>query len=121
NLIHPMKSKNTVLITGCSSGFGKRTAELFHDRGWNVVATMRTPREDLFEESERLLVAAMDVTVPESISGAIAEGISHFGAIDVLVNNAGIGMFGAHEAVTDEVIRQVFETNTFGVMAANRA
>lgn len=113
--------KNTVLITGCSSGFGKATASLFLARGWQVVATLRLPKPGLFPESDRLLVAALDVTKPQTITDAIAAGVARFGKIDVFVNNAGIGLFGAHEAMPDEVIRQVFETNTFGVMAANRA
>lgn len=113
--------KSTILITGCSSGFGKATAELFLARGWQVVATMRSPKPGLFADSDRLLVTALDVTQPLSISDAIAEGIARFGKIDAFVNNAGIGLFGAHEAMSDDVIRQVFETNTFGVMAANRA
>lgn len=121
---HPkpiMKTKNTVLITGCSSGFGLATAAHFLARDWNVVATMRSPKPELFTASERLLVTALDVTQPASIASAIAGGIARFGGIDVIVNNAGIGMFGAHEVVTDEVIQQVFATNTFGVMAVNRA
>jgi NAD(P)-dependent dehydrogenase (short-subunit alcohol dehydrogenase family) len=113
--------KPTVLITGCSSGFGKATAALFLARGWQVVATMRSPKSGLFEPSDRLLVTALDVTRPQSVSDAIAQGIARFGQIDVLVNNAGIGLFGAHEAMPDDVIRQVFDTNTFGVMTANRA
>ncbi len=113
--------KSTILITGCSSGFGKATASLFLARGWNVIATMRSPKEGLFEASERLFLTALDVTKPESISAAIAQGIARFGKIDVLVNNAGIGLFSALEATPDEVIRQLFETNTFGVMASNRA
>lgn len=113
--------KSTVLITGCSSGFGKATASLFLAQGWNVIATMRSPKEGLFEESDRLLVTSLNVTKPESISAAIDQGIARFGKIDVLVNNAGIGLFSALEATPDEVIRQIFETNTFGVMAANRA
>ena len=112
---------STILITGCSSGFGKATASLFLSRGWNVIATMRSPKAGLFEESERLLVTALDVTQPASISAAINQGIARFGKIDVLVNNAGIGLFSALESTPDEVIHQVFETNTFGVMAANRA
>lgn len=116
-----MKTPTTVLITGCSSGFGQATATHFLERGWNVIATMRSPKPGLFVDSDRLLVTSLDVTEPQSISAAIAQGIARFGKIDVVVNNAGIGMFGAHEAVTDDVIRQVFETNTFGVMAMNRA
>lgn len=116
-----MKNNSTVLITGCSSGFGKATAAFFLAHGWNVIATMRSPQPGLFEPDGRLLIAPLDVTDPQSISDAIAQGIERFGRIDVFVNNAGIGMFGAHEAVPDDVVRQVFETNTFGVMAANRA
>src|SRR5262249_14971927 len=107
--------------TGCSSGFGKATAAHFLSRGWNVIATMRSPQPGLFQESDRLLVTSLDVTDPKSVSNAIAEGIARFGQIDVLVNNAGIGLFSAVEATPDEVIRQVFETNTFGVMKTIRA
>jgi NAD(P)-dependent dehydrogenase (short-subunit alcohol dehydrogenase family) len=106
---------STVLITGCSSGFGKATAAYFLERGWNVIAAMRSPRPALFEESDLLLVTALDVTDPNSVSSAVAKGIARFGRIDVLVNNAGVGLFSALEATPDEVIRQVFETNTFGV------
>lgn len=112
---------STVLITGCSSGFGRASAALFQSRGWNVIATMRSPKPMMFEDNDRLFVTALDVTNPNSIGNAIAEGIARFGQIDVLVNNAGIGLFSALEATPDEVIRQVFETNTFGVMAVVRA
>jgi NAD(P)-dependent dehydrogenase (short-subunit alcohol dehydrogenase family) len=112
---------STILITGCSSGFGAASVKFFLARGWNVIATMRSPNPKLFEDNKRLLITALDVTDPNSISGAVAEGITRFGQIDVLVNNAGIGLFSALEATPDEVIRQVFETNTFGVMAVVRA
>ena len=112
-----MKHAKTVLITGCSSGYGLETARHFHARGWNVVATMRTPREDVLPRSERLRVLALDVTRPESIAAALAT----FGPIDVLVNNAGIGLFGAFEATPMATAREVFETNTFGVMAMTQA
>lgn len=112
---------STILITGCSSGFGKATAALFLARGWNVIATMRSPQDGLFEESDQLLVTGLDVTKPESISEAIESGIARFGKIDVFVNNAGIGLLSALEGTPDETIRRIFETNTFGVMAANRA
>lgn len=105
----------TVLITGCSSGFGKATAELFLNKGWNVVATMRTPSE-IFGENERVLVERMDVTDADSISRAIDSGIERFGRIDAVVNNAGIGLLSALEATPAATIREVFETNVFGVM-----
>jgi len=107
----------SVLITGCSSGYGLETARHFHSQGWNVIATMRTPREDLLPRSERLRVIALDVTSPESIAAALAAS----GPIDVLVNNAGIGLFGAFEATPMATTREIFETNTFGVMAMTHA
>ncbi len=108
---------NTVLITGCSSGYGLATARHFHAQGWHVVATMRTPREDLLPRSERMRVIALDVTNPESIAAAIWSA----GPIDVLVNNAGIGVVGAFEATPMATTREIFETNTFGVMAMMHA
>ena len=107
----------TVLITGCSSGYGLETARHFHAKGWNVIATMRTTRNDLLPRSERLRVLALDVTKPESIAAALEA----CGSIDVLVNNAGIGLFGAFEATPLATVREVFETNTFGVMAMTQA
>ncbi len=108
---------NTVLITGCSSGYGLETARYFHANGWNVIATMRTPREDVLPRSERMRVLALDVTKPESIAAALEMS----GPIDVLVNNAGIGVVGAFEATPMATTREVFETNTFGVMAMTQA
>jgi NAD(P)-dependent dehydrogenase (short-subunit alcohol dehydrogenase family) len=107
----------TVLITGCSSGYGLETARHFLARGWNVVATMRTPRTDVLPASDRLRVLPLDVTRPESIAAALDAA----GPIDVLVNNAGIGVIGALEATPMSKIRQVFETNTFGVIAMTQA
>jgi NAD(P)-dependent dehydrogenase (short-subunit alcohol dehydrogenase family) len=107
----------TVLITGCSSGYGLETARHFHAQGWNVVATMRTPQADLLPRSERVRVLGLDVTRTESIVAALAES----GPIDVLVNNAGIGLFGAFEVTPMTTVREVFETNTFGTMAMTQA
>jgi NAD(P)-dependent dehydrogenase (short-subunit alcohol dehydrogenase family) len=112
-----VSTMNTVLITGCSSGYGLETARHFHARGWNVIATMRHPREDVLPRSDRLRVIALDVTKPQSIAAALAAS----GPIDVLVNNAGIGVVGAFEATPMETARDVFETNTFGVMAMTQA
>ena len=107
----------TVLITGCSSGFGLDIARDFLARGWNVVATMRTPREDLLPASDRLKVLALDVTDADSIRRAIAAA----GPLDVLVNNAGIGLLNALEGVRMEDARAVFETNVLGVIAMTQA
>jgi NAD(P)-dependent dehydrogenase (short-subunit alcohol dehydrogenase family) len=106
---------NTILITGTSSGYGLETARRFDAQGWNVIATMRTPREGLLPESVRVL--ELDVTDPASIAAAVEAA----GPIDVLVNNAGIGAIGAFEATPQTLTRQVFETNTFGVMAVTQA
>jgi NAD(P)-dependent dehydrogenase (short-subunit alcohol dehydrogenase family) len=107
----------TVLITGCSSGFGLETAQYFLDREWKVVATMRTPREDVLPRSEHLRVIALDVTDADSIRRAVEEA----GPIDVLVNNAGIGALGALEGISMATAREVFETNTLGTIAMTQA
>lgn len=107
----------TILITGCSSGFGLDTARYFLERDWNVIATMRTPREDVLPRSDRLRVLALDVTDPESIRQAIAAA----GPIDVLVNNAGIGWLNALEGTSIDLARELFETNTLGTMAVTQA
>lgn len=102
----------TVLITGCSSGYGLQVARHFHTHGWKVVATMRSPREDILPASENMRILALDVTKPDSIVRALDD----CGPVDVLVNNAGIGLFGAFEATPMHTVREIFETNTFGVM-----
>ena len=107
----------TVLITGCSSGFGLETARHFLAQGWQVVATMRTPRADVLPASERLRVLPLDVTDAASIRDCIAAA----GPIDVLVNNAGIGLLGAVEGIPVDRMREIFETNTFGTMALTQA
>jgi NAD(P)-dependent dehydrogenase (short-subunit alcohol dehydrogenase family) len=108
---------DTVLITGSSSGYGLETARRFLAEGWNVVATMRTPRDDVLPPSDRLRVLPLDVTRPESIAAALEAS----GPIDALVNNAGVGAFGAFEATPMATAREVMETNTFGVMAMTQA
>ncbi len=97
----------TVLITGCSSGYGLETARYFHSQGWSVIATMRQPREEILPRSPRMRVLPLDVThFPPSIDAALEAS----GAIDVLVNNAGIGVVGAFEATPMAHVRKVFET-----------
>lgn len=108
---------STILITGCSSGFGLATARLFLDRGWNVVATMRTPRQDLLPASEHLRILPLDVTDPDSIARTMADA----GPIDVLANNAGVGAPVPVELTTPETARALFETNTLGTLAMTQA
>jgi len=107
----------TVLITGCSSGYGLETARHFVAQGWSVVATMRKPRPNLLVASSNVRVLPLDVTAPDSIARCLEAA----GPIDVLVNNAGVGLFGAFEATPMATVREVFETNTFGVMAMCQA
>ncbi|ENW80019.1 hypothetical protein F908_02216 [Acinetobacter sp. NIPH 284] len=107
----------TVLITGCSSGYGLETARYFLSKNWNVIATMRTPNPELLPSSEHLRILPLDITNPESIRALIQT----IGLIDVLVNNAGIGVVGAFEATSMDIIKEVFETNTFGTMAMMQA
>ncbi|AXF22784.1 short-chain dehydrogenase/reductase [Burkholderia pyrrocinia] len=107
----------TVLITGCSSGFGLEIARHFLARDWQVVATMRTPREDVLPPSERLRVLALDVTNQDSIRAAIDAA----GPIDVLVNNAGVGAAAPAELAPLDTVRALFETNTIGTIALTQA
>lgn len=108
---------NTVLITGCSSGFGREIALHFLEQGWNVVATMRRPDASLFPASSRLRLLALDVTDTASIRAAVEA----VGPIDALVNNAGIGMMNPLEAVPMATARTLFETNTLGTIAMTQA
>ncbi|WP_295809240.1 SDR family oxidoreductase [uncultured Nitratireductor sp.] len=107
----------TVMITGCSSGFGLETARYFIDKGWSVIATMRKPVEGVLPPSDRLRILPLDVTQRDSINHAVATA----GPIDALVNNAGIGWMGPLEGTPEDTIREIFETNTFGTMEMTRA
>ena len=112
----------TVLITGCSTGFGEATARLFAARGWNVVATMRRPAMGTaLAALDNVLVARLDVQDSASIDVAIADGINRFGRIDMLINNAGFGLFGIFEATAQERVREQFDVNVFGLMDVTRS
>lgn len=92
-------SCTTRLITGTSSGIGRATAKHFQLKGWNVIATMRTPTpQDELAQFERTLVARIDAQDAPSIRSAIDAGFARFGRIDTLVNNAGYGAYGPLEA-----------------------
>lgn len=106
-----------ILITGCSSGFGLAIAETFLAGGWEVVATMRRPREDLLPSHDRLNILPLDVTDADSIAKAVEAA----GAIDALVNNAGVGMLNVLEGADMGEVRELFETNVFGAIAMTKA
>ncbi len=112
----------TVLITGCSTGIGKLAAKTFQAKGWNVVATMRRPEgESELTQLDDVLVTRLDVTDKASIAAAVDAALQRFGAIDVLVNNAGYGAHALLEQIPDEMVRALYETNVFGVMNTCRA
>lgn len=112
----------TILITGASSGIGKATALLFQQKGWNVIATMRTPeKETELNQLDNVLVSRLDVLDQASIQQAIAGGIDRFGTIDVLVNNAGYGAYGPLETFPRENIVRQFNTNVMGLLDVTRA
>jgi NAD(P)-dependent dehydrogenase (short-subunit alcohol dehydrogenase family) len=114
--------KKTVLITGASSGFGRATSLYFASKGWNVVATMRdTSKAGELDHSGDMLIVKLDVQDDATIDSAISAGIERFGRIDVVVNNAGYGLFGIFEGAQRNAIQQQFDVNVFGVMDVTRA
>jgi NAD(P)-dependent dehydrogenase (short-subunit alcohol dehydrogenase family) len=105
----------TILITGASSGIGRACAERFQAAGWNVAATMRQPaQESALTQLANVAVLRLDVMDRDSIAAAVAETISRFGGIDVLLNNAGYGLAGPLEAVTPAQLERQFATNLYG-------
>lgn len=112
------------LITGSSSGFGRALAEAVLRHGDYLVATARKPEQlnDLVEQyPDTTQAVRLDVTEPESIDEAIATAKDAFGRIDVVVNNAGYGLLGGIEEVSDTEVRHQFETNLFGALNVIRA
>jgi len=101
-----LSAKQTVLITGTSSGFGKSCARYFATQGWNVIATLRQPEtEKELQLIPDTLVTKLDVTDRASISNSIELGIARFGRIDAVINNAGFGLFGLFEATPIDKVR----------------
>lgn len=113
---------STVLITGCSSGIGAAAVLHFAAQGWNVAATLRNPAKAHFEHGAGHVEAlALDVTDPHSVEAAVQQAQARFGPIDVLINNAGYGLFGPFETATPEAIERQMRTNVDGVFAVTRA
>jgi len=103
-----------VLITGCSYGIGRLTAGLFAAHGWNVAATARRPEEISLDNVAAL---RLDVTDETSIASAVASTVDRFGTIDVLVNNAGYGLFGPLEGATAAGFEAQIRTNLLGAVS----
>jgi short-subunit dehydrogenase len=113
--------KKTILITGTSSGIGKSSVLEFAKNGWNVIATQRNPEnETAFKAYTNVKLYPLDVTNLESITQVFEKVKEEFGTIDVVLNNAGYGVDGAFEAMSDAVIENQFNTNVFGLMRVTR-
>lgn len=110
-------------ITGCSTGFGRNLAQEALAKGDKVAVTARNPNDvkDLSDKyPDTAFTVALDVTKPEQVKDAVAKAVEKFGRIDVLVNNAGIGYFGAIEESEDDEVRRMFEINFFGLAAVTK-
>ncbi|OMC09566.1 oxidoreductase [Mycobacterium sp. SP-6446] len=115
---------STWLITGCSTGLGRALAEAVIAAGHNAVVTARDVAKvaDLEDpETQRVLPVALDVTKPDQVTSAVAQADERFGAVDVLVNNAGYGYRAAVEEGDDAEVRALFETHFFGTVAMIKA
>ncbi len=113
--------KKTVFITGTSSGIGKATVHEFAKNGWYVLATQRTPENEIdFKQYPNVQLYTLDVTNLVSIQSALNQAKKDFGKIDLVINNAGYGVDGVFEAMSDEVIEKQFNTNVFGLMRVTR-
>lgn len=118
-----MKSK-VWFITGCSTGFGRELAKEVLEAGYKAVVTARNPddvKDILDEYPDDALALKLDVTKPEEVTAAVEEAQKKFGKIDVLVNNAGIGYFGAIEESEEDEVRRMFEINFWGLAAVTKA
>lgn len=113
--------QKTIFITGASSGLGKVTAKLFQEKGWKVIATMRNPeKESELNAMENVTILPLDVTDPNQIKETVSR-ILETENVDVVLNNAGYGLIGPLEALSEEQIKQQIETNLLGVINVTRA
>jgi NAD(P)-dependent dehydrogenase (short-subunit alcohol dehydrogenase family) len=113
--------QKTIFITGASAGLGKATAVLFHERGWRVIATMRNPdAETGLNQLPGVTLLPLDVTDLAQINSTVAEAI-RLQPVDVVFNNAGYGLMGALESLTDEQILREVNTNLLGVIRITQA
>ena len=111
----------TIFITGTSSGLGRASAKLFASRGWTVVATMRNPsKETELAALPNVVLLALDITDPQQIGEAASATLAR-GDVDVVFNNAGYGMAGPLEGVTDEQMLRMVHTNLMGPIRVTKA
>lgn len=111
----------TIFITGASTGLGKAAAKLFQNKGWNVIATMRNPDADTELASlENVTLLPLDVTNPAQIESTIKKSLE-LGNVDVVFNNAGYGLIGPLEALSDDQIVKQINTNLLGVIRVTQA
>jgi NAD(P)-dependent dehydrogenase (short-subunit alcohol dehydrogenase family) len=109
-------------ITGCSTGFGLELAKQAIEHGYRTVITARDPAKLAgYGATDNVLVLQLDVTQPEQVAAAVQAAEARFGAIDVLVNNAGIGYFAAIEEGEEAEVRKMFEVNVFGLSRMTQA
>jgi NAD(P)-dependent dehydrogenase (short-subunit alcohol dehydrogenase family) len=112
----------TIFITGTSSGLGKASAKYFAEQGWNVAATMRTPeKETELTDYPNIQLFKLDVTNLEQVKAATADAIAAFGKIDVVLNNAGMGVYGPLELAEESAIDWQFAVNARGPINIIRA
>jgi NAD(P)-dependent dehydrogenase (short-subunit alcohol dehydrogenase family) len=119
-----MKTTKTWIITGASRGFGLEISKAVLAGGDNVVATVRSKPEELADKLEhhpQLQVAILDTNEEAQAIKVAAETVERFGSIDVLANNAGFGLLGGVEEISDHEARSVYETNVFGLLKVTRA
>ncbi|UOE37557.1 SDR family oxidoreductase [Chryseobacterium oryzae] len=113
--------QKTIFITGASSGLGKTTATLFQSKGWNIIATMRNPEnEKELTQLENVTLLKLDVTDSDQIEETVATIIENH-SVDVVLNNAGYGLIGPLEALSDEQIFKQINTNLLGVIRVTKA
>ncbi|WP_371478197.1 SDR family NAD(P)-dependent oxidoreductase [Kitasatospora sp. NBC_00315] len=113
---HPRTAPKSVLITGCSTGMGRRTALALHRLGHHVHATARRPETLADLAAQGLSTLALDVTDEGSMAAAVARVEAEHGAVDLLINNAAYGLHLPVELATPEEVRRQFDTNVFGLV-----
>jgi NAD(P)-dependent dehydrogenase (short-subunit alcohol dehydrogenase family) len=115
------QNQKTIFITGSSSGLGRATAKLFASKGWKVIATMRSPdKETELNKLAGVVLLPLDVTDPKQIKEAVDKAVT-LGGVDVVFNNAGYGMAGPLEGLTDEQIVRMVDTNMMGAIRTTKA